>query len=112
MTLARMERTLRVALHGCRVSFRPLKRENAKVILDQRPRLIHIDPMRGGHLECLVHELIHVAYERQLAEWGALEEPIVEVLELVMTRYINGSERRTAWWRDRLREKRILPPPA
>ncbi len=66
---------------------------------------VAIDPMRGGIIECVVHELIHAVYEKKLAEWGDLEEAIVIAVEKEMMDLINSSRRRVKWWRDAIGSK-------
>lgn len=66
-----------------------------------------VDPMRGGLIECVVHELLHAAYAEELAPWGELEEAIVLAVEREVMGLINGSRRRVKWWRDAIAHKLV-----
>jgi CYTH domain-containing protein len=103
-TLARAEKELRAALGRASVHVKPLRQNYAHVRLDQNPARIVLDPHCGGLIENLVHELIHLTYTKELETWGSLEEPIVVALEIALVSYINKSETRLAWWRQRIEE--------
>jgi hypothetical protein len=64
-----------------------------------------LDPMRGGLIESLVHELIHAVYAKQLRIWGRNEECIVCALEVEQMHLVNNDESRVRWWRDAINAK-------
>lgn len=64
-----------------------------------------VDPMRGGLIECVVHELLHAVYAKELARWGDLEECIVVAVEKEVMAVVNNSTRRVRWWRDAITRK-------
>jgi hypothetical protein len=104
LTVAAAEQALRRMVTGGHVIVRRhvLHRATAQVDVSNHPHLILIDPVRGAALDCLIHELIHVAFLEKLAEWGALEEEVVLALEDRIVRHINRSPARVAWWRKKL----------
>lgn len=106
LTPARLERALRDLLTSgkVRVAMQPMKDCAGMVNLDGKPPMILVDPMDAGFINIVVHELIHLVYEKELAVWGKLEEPVVEALEASLVSFINQSERRVNWWRNRILE--------
>jgi len=104
LTLHRMETKLFKSLDRTVIKLKPLQNAYAKINVARNPAPMTVDPFRGGLLEKVVHELIHLAYREELSRWGVFEEPIVRQLESVMADYINMSPKRTAKWRKRLME--------
>ena len=68
---------------------------------------VAVDPMRGGLIESVVHELIHAVYAEELSVWGELEEAIVLAVEREVMAAINDSRRRVRWWRDAIARKLV-----
>ena len=72
-----------------------------------------IDPFAVGHLVGILHELMHIVLEKELApfaEYGPKrkQEPAEIALvawELVLSKEIFGSPRRKAWWRKAINGK-------
>jgi hypothetical protein len=64
-----------------------------------------LDPMRGGLIESVVHELIHARYPVELAKFGKFEEPFVVVMEQGVMELVNNDEARVAWWRAAINAK-------
>lgn len=103
-----MEAELRAALRrpDTRLRVTKLKREVlAWVDYSGRHVEVVLDPMRGGLIECVVHELIHAVYAKPLSSWGRFEEPIVCAVEKELMGYINTDEKRIQWWRDAIAAK-------
>ena len=107
-TLASMEKSLRAALESDRtvVHWRTLNGDTlAWVEYEGRQVEVAVDPMRGGLIECVVHELLHAVYRLELSRWGVFEECIVLALEREIMATINASPRRVKWWREAIAEK-------
>lgn len=103
-----MERELRRALMrpDTRLRTTQLSKEVlAWVDYNGRHVEVTLDPMRGGLIECVVHELIHAVYAKPLKAWGRFEEPIVVALEGEMMGFINTDERKVRWWREAIARK-------
>lgn len=66
---------------------------------------VAVDPMRGGLIECVIHELLHAQYAKPLGMWGKFEEAIVLAVEAEMMAFINRDEKRVRWWRDAIHAK-------
>jgi len=66
---------------------------------------VAVDPMRGGLIECVVHELLHAVCRVELARWGEFEECIVLAIERELVCQINASRRRVRWWREAINRK-------
>ena len=77
----------------------------AWVDYDGRVVEVVLDPMRGGLIESLVHELIHAVYAKPLRVWGRNEECLVSALEQEQMQLINNDEARVRWWRRAIGQK-------
>lgn len=64
-----------------------------------------LDPMRGGIIESVIHELIHAVYVKHLRVWGRNEEAIVVALEVEQMQLVNTDMARVRWWRAAINEK-------
>lgn len=96
-TLLRPTTTLRTTeLNGLTMAWVDYEGKYVEVVLD---------PMRGGLIASVVHELIHATYPRQLKVWGRNEECIVVALELQQMNLIDTDESRVRWWRKAINEK-------
>lgn len=109
-TLEGLERATRRALGDSRVriSCRDLSAVAALVEWDgdgARGASITVDPYQRGLVYLVVHELIHWVKRSEAETWGELEEPQVDGLSVELTRRIEGSRRRMAWWRSAIRAK-------
>ena len=69
-----------------------------KTPMDRGPHIITVQGDWIGTAQAVIHELIHLALAHRLNEWGALEEPIVGILEHAVTDYIRSDMRRREWW--------------
>jgi len=101
-TLASLERDLRDALVSPTtfIRWRELPSDTlAWVEYEGKVVEVAVDPMRGGLIECVVHELLHAVYAKELARWGVFEEAIVLAIERELMSAINMSPRRVKWWR-------------
>lgn len=97
-----MERDLYAKLleHGTDIRAAVLKTHIADVETDGPYAEVRLDVFLGGVLECVVHELLHATYEKQLKPWGRMEETIVLALEAEIARYItNRLELQDKWRR-------------
>jgi len=97
-----MERDLYAKLlePGTDIRAAVLKTHIADVETDGPNADVRLDAFLGGILECVVHELLHATYEKQLKPWGRMEETLVLALEAEMARFItNRIELQDKWRR-------------
>jgi len=102
LTYQGLEERLRKALldPATRLKLHVLNAETlAWVEYEGRKVEVALDPMRGGLIECVVHELLHAVMRTELARWGEFEECIVLAVERELVHQINSSRRRVQWWR-------------
>jgi hypothetical protein len=64
-----------------------------------------LDPMRGGLIASVVHELIHATYARDLSKWGKNEESIVVALEQDTMSLVDNNQLMVRWWRNAISRK-------
>ena len=107
-TLASMEKQLRESLLSPRTALRSERLNGdtlAWVEYEGRAIEVAVDAMRGGLIECVVHELLHAVYRTELARWGVFEEAIVLAVESEMMARINANPARVKWWRNAIAKK-------
>lgn len=107
-TLASMDRDLRSCLTSRKTVLmaKKLRGQTLAYVDYDGPTIdITVDPMRGGLIASVVHELIHAVYRRQLAAWGHFEEVIVVALEQSVMAHIDAKPERVKWWRDAIARK-------
>lgn len=106
LRIAAVESVLRklLASPSVSLSLHPLKGVYAGQV-GLSSRRILLNPFNGCVTDTVVHELIHLHYNRRLAPWGELEEHIVEAIEDCVVRYINRSSKRRATWHRLIQQK-------
>jgi hypothetical protein len=107
-TMASMEKSLRAALTSKSTVLRSRQLNGdtlAWVEYEGRTVEVAVDAMRGGLIECVVHELLHAVYVDELARWGVFEECIVLAVERELMGRINRSPASVKWWRNAIAKK-------
>lgn len=109
-THASVERALRARLvhPGTSIRFAKLKVNQGCARVDYGPDgfpEITVDPYRCAVIDGVLHELLHVCFNSDLAKWGKLEEAPVEALEDQLVRYVNRNSKRVEWWRKAIASK-------
>lgn len=110
MTLEALERRLRAAVQDERVKIRLQDKWDSAANLEwegdgARGALVTVDPYQRGLIYLVVHELVHWINRHDAESLGETEEPQFDGLSVEVTRRIEGSKRRTAWWRSAIRTK-------
>lgn len=101
MTFKELEKRLRARLK--QVTVLPTKNKNLAGLADSNKQRIYLNPVHGGLLETLLHELLHLELCFELNPFGrTLEEHIVAALADKLVRQINRSKQRSEWWNKRL----------
>ena len=100
-----MERELRKALLRTTLSTKTLNKLVAYVWYDSSDADVTLDPMRGGLIECTVHEVVHFLYADDLKIWGTLQEAFVRTLEDEIMKYIEKKPERVIRWRRAIQRK-------
>lgn len=108
-TLAQLEAALRVELMKPETALKyvELPSHYGDIEWKGSQRIIRIDPFQCV-LPTLVHELFHQTMRDPLAQWGQLEEVVLEAAEMAVTSHINNNPRKTRWWRETVRAKAPL----
>lgn len=103
-----MERDLRLVLQKPTTTLRTTELNGltmAWVDFEGKYVEVVLDPMRGGLIASVVHELIHAAYPKHLSVWGSNEECLVIALELQQMALIDTDDKRVRWWRRAINAK-------
>lgn len=101
MTFKELEKRLRARLK--QVSVHRTRNRNLAGLADPDKQRIYLNPLHGGLLETLIHELLHLELRLELNPFGqTLEEHLVTALADKLVRQINRSKARSAWWSKRL----------
>lgn len=105
LTVAKVEASLRKLLKSPDVvlSIEYLADNGGDV--DRKTHKIRINPYNGCVTDVVVHELIHLFYERQMKFWGQLEEPLTLAVEDEVVRYINSDPKRCLKWHQLISDK-------
>lgn len=100
LTIPRYERSLIALFHdpGVRIKLVSFNAA-AEVKIGSRPIRMVIDPFHCGFLQATIHELTHWLHDSKLEPWGALEEPLVEAIEIPIAKHINKMPDKQREWR-------------
>lgn len=101
MTFLQLEKRLRARLR--QVTVLRTRSKNLAGLADPARQTVYLNPLHGGLLETLLHELLHLELRLELNPFGpTLEEHLVQTLADKLVRQINRSKSRSQWWTKKL----------
>lgn len=111
LTIASLHKRVKFLADSTPLKFQPLKGCYGRTDFDKGAPTIILSRVcynTGDHLskEAIVstylHELVHVAFPRELSTWGTFEEAIVCVLEKALYEFVCAKPSRLKWWVKRI----------